>query len=529
MEHTNFSRAILNYLWLNEVMKAAVLFLKSNEHASNGLQQNTTDSAQDTSLELHTWYPYENSDRCNPAEGTVPVKVFTVRNLSDIRRSDIFRGYVGKNFHGCPIKVYVRVLHPLLLPPKRVWYNESYYQDVYEDGWEIEMLKSIGKAKNMSLHIATYGEVVRFMIPQDGKLGERLKGKPFILVGWYPGLHSELDYFSDYTRSYFSLRFAWYTPCAVKYRRWSRLFNIFSVDMWISFALSLVLAVITVRCISNYRHKSHLHEPTSYSNLFSVTANIIAVLLSVSVSTQPRSAPLRLFFFSWVCYSVAISTVFQAYLTTFLIEPGYEETIKSRDEMLKSEKKLAFVEAYKTFFNDISDPVDSSIRNQALHCYNEYMCFTWAAVYHNISTIMYDLEMENYRRREDWTDGNNRPVICELEDGVVRTIGLAIAVRKRSPFFEVMDNVVGRIVEGGIFMQIKKMGFVKENVQTKFDLHMSEDTNSALNIRQLQTAFYLLMLGYVLAGVCFVTEIMWHCYRSRVCEPTGTSLCHVQA
>jgi hypothetical protein len=380
----------------------------------------------------------------------------------------------------------------------------------------------------MSLHIATYGEVVRFMIPQDGKLGEKLKGKPFILVGWYPGLHSELDYFSDYTRSYFSRRFAWYTPCAGKYRRWSRVFNIFSVDMWICFILSLVLAAITVRSISNYGHKSQLNESKSYSNIFSVTANIIDVSLSVSVSTQPRSAPLRLFFLSWVCYSVAVSTVFQAYLTTFLIEPGYEETIKSRDEMLKSEKKLAFVEAYKIFFNDSSDPVDSTICNQALHCDNESMCFTWAAVHHNISTIMYDLEMENYRRREDWTDENNRPLLCELEDGVVRTMGLAIAVRKRSPFFQVMDNVVGRILEGGIFMQIKKRGFVKENVQTKIDFSMFDDTHSAMNIRHLQTAFYFLVLGYVLAVVCFVTEIMWHRYISRVCEPTGTSFCHGQ-
>jgi hypothetical protein len=31
-----------------------------------------------------------------------------VTNLSDIRRSDIFRGKLVKNFHGCPIQVNVR-------------------------------------------------------------------------------------------------------------------------------------------------------------------------------------------------------------------------------------------------------------------------------------------------------------------------------------------------------------------------------------------------------------------------------------
>ena len=119
MENTKLSRVVLNELWLYEVMNVAVIFLKSNEHGCNDLQQNTTDSAQGTYVELHTWYPYETSDRCNPTEGTVPVKVFIERNLSDISRSDIFIGYFGKNFQGCRIKVYVREAPYLVNEPKR--------------------------------------------------------------------------------------------------------------------------------------------------------------------------------------------------------------------------------------------------------------------------------------------------------------------------------------------------------------------------------------------------------------------------
>jgi hypothetical protein len=42
----------------------------------------------------------------------------------------------------------------------------------------------------------------------------------------------------------------------------------------------------------------------------------------------------------------------------------------------------------------------------------------------------------------------------------------------------------------------------------------------------LQTAFYLLMLGYVKALACFVTVIMWHSYRSKGRGPIGTTMCH---
>jgi len=105
VQNTKFSEALLRELWFREVMNAAAIFLKSNEHDGIYMQENISDSVQGTYLELHTWYPYENSERCNPAEGIVPVKVFTVRHLSDIRRSDLFRGYNDKNFQGCPLKV----------------------------------------------------------------------------------------------------------------------------------------------------------------------------------------------------------------------------------------------------------------------------------------------------------------------------------------------------------------------------------------------------------------------------------------
>ena len=392
---TNLSRAIVNDLWLHEVMNAAVLFLKTNKHAGNNMQQNSSESAQGTHLELHTWYPYGNSERCSPAEGTVPVEVFTVRNLSDINRSELFRGYYGKNFHGCPIKVYVSVYPPFVNKHKPFRYKYIDCQKMYEDGWEIEMLRIIGNVLNMSLDIADDVNILDIRRADKSKYTKKRKGQTFMYVGLYGGVFPELDYFGEYTRSFFTIRLAWYTPYALKYRTWSRFFNIFSVDMWLCSALSLVLAVITVSCSSDYRHKSHLHESSSYTNIFSVTANIIAVSLSVSVNTQPSSAPLRLFFFCWVCCSVAISTVFQAYLTTFLIEPGYEEPIRTVEQMLKSEIKFGYSNEYKLLITDTSDPVDSAILNNVVQCPDVDTCFVWGTVYLNISTILTDYTLEN--------------------------------------------------------------------------------------------------------------------------------------
>jgi hypothetical protein len=147
--NTLISRAILDDLWVSGVVKATVLFMHSNEHGGKNVQQNTSFSAQGTSLELHAWYRFENSDRCSPTEGTVPVKVFTARNLSDIKRSGLFKGYFGINMHQCPVTVHVTVKPPLVDLPKSFRYNNSEYYSVYEDGLEIQLLKIIETSLNM--------------------------------------------------------------------------------------------------------------------------------------------------------------------------------------------------------------------------------------------------------------------------------------------------------------------------------------------------------------------------------------------
>jgi hypothetical protein len=292
-ENTEISRAILNELWQNDVMKATVLFLVSNEHEIGDLQGNTTGSVYGTCLEMHSWLPYENSERCHSTEGTVRVKVFKARNFSHIKKSDIFQKNYNKNFHKCPITVHVNEAPPFVYPPTRVWNKDSGYQNVYERGWDIELLGVVGNALNMSL---------------DFVVGSEKLNSPAIYVGAYAGLPNAKVGLKESTRSYLNENLVWYTPCSLKYPRWSRFFHIFSVDLWICCIFSLILAVITVSCISNYGHKSESNQSSSYSNISSATTNIVAVSLSVSVNTQPRCAPLRLFISCLVCYSVAVSS-----------------------------------------------------------------------------------------------------------------------------------------------------------------------------------------------------------------------------
>jgi hypothetical protein len=64
-------------------------------------------------------------------------------------------------------------------------------------------------------------------------------------------------------------------------------------------------------------------------------------------------------------------------------------------------------------------------------------------------------------------------------------------------------------------MHKKKRGFAKTKIETEFKSSTVDDTQSVLGVRQVQTAFYFLMLGCVLALACFVTLILCCHFRSK--------------
>jgi len=112
-----------------------------------------TDSAQGTYIELPTWYPYEVSQKSNPAEEAVPAKVFKVRNLSDIRRNEIIKGYYDNHCQECPLNVYMEIKPLFVYPHKRIWYNDTSYQNWHEGRYEIELLQIIRNTHKKSLAI----------------------------------------------------------------------------------------------------------------------------------------------------------------------------------------------------------------------------------------------------------------------------------------------------------------------------------------------------------------------------------------
>ena len=93
-----------------------------------------------------------------------------------------------------------------------------------------------------------------------------------------------------------------------------------------------------------------------------------------------------------------------------------------------------------------------------------------------------------------WTDENNRPSECDLEDGVLETSGLLFLVSLRSQILELINEVIGHIIEGGFNIQLRDRGLYKAKLDFKFNSPTFADAYYATNASHLQTEFYFLFL-----------------------------------
>jgi hypothetical protein len=88
--------------------------------------------------------------------------------------------------------------------------------------------------------------------PQDFEIGKGLPGnlamalieKKVYIALVVVGNQYLTDSFFDVNNPYNTMSVRWYVPCSVKYPRWSSIFRILSVELWIVLIISTVIATI---------------------------------------------------------------------------------------------------------------------------------------------------------------------------------------------------------------------------------------------------------------------------------------------
>jgi hypothetical protein len=375
------SQKILVELWRRKVLNNIVLIPLTNtshsEVAAGSRSRAHGLVTEAPALGIYTWFPYRGPNRCSVVDEAVLLDIWLMAEEgSFVRNSILFPKKLINNFHGCEFRVAAKITSTSVAQNYGNKTNIILY-----DGVEIRLLKLITKTMNLTIivlpQIKNFKKIREDSEKYIGYTGLFMNDEADIALGGIIRTETS-SALMDVTTIYWQIRWEWYVPCPVKIPGWKSIFRIFSLSGWLSILFAAILATLVIIILASFGIKEHI----SFRRFVDAILDVWALILGVPISSLPRTIPLLLFFSAWVCYSLAINTVFQAYLTTFLVDPGFEKSITCIEEVFTSGTKYGFTSfTFNRNFNDKTDPKAVEILENRINYKDMVNCVLWTAKY----------------------------------------------------------------------------------------------------------------------------------------------------
>jgi hypothetical protein len=130
--------------------------------------------------------------------------------------------------------------------------------------------------------------------------------------------------------------------------------------------------------------------------------------------------------------------------------------------------------------------------------------------------VLSDNVAELWYAKSDFLGENSESLLFRLEDGVVFTSGQTMLMLHGDPLLKGVNGIIDRVVEAGLYdkwismnMDLNKLRFRKIAIVHPFDEYYS------FNLYHMQSAFYLLLMGWCLSALCFMFELLFNRVLSK--------------
>ena len=300
-------------------------------------------------LNLYTWFPFKLGG-CGEVQDVILLDEWVFENNGKfLENANLYPAKVPKNFMGCPIKLGTVGIDPFVIMTEN--YPQKDGSTAYKlTGLSVEILKLVCEKMNLT---------IIFLPPlQNADLENALKsasemaeGISDVLSGPIPLLPFVTSLF-DATITYAYGKYEMLVPCPKPIAGTEKILTTFSLSVWLTIGVVLLLTAVVFWCARKGPYRSVNNETQIYRSLSNCIHNAWAVFVGVSVPQRPTSSSLRVFFFLYVCFCFAISTVFQAFFVSYLVEPTYGKKLETLDDLYNSDVVYG-TNSFTSFFKEL--------------------------------------------------------------------------------------------------------------------------------------------------------------------------------
>jgi hypothetical protein len=515
---------IFEEMWNNYSVMNVLLVISVSKFKFNDNVMDTTIPKESTSkidLQLFSWFPYTSPTHCHKLNEAVLVDRWN-SNGGFVLKVNLFPEKVPKTFHRCSTKVI-----SFIFPPAVMKISDNNYT-----GLEVHFVEDIFKKLNLTAqYIVSPNEHHSFCKKFFNTITQLESASSDIAIGVLPFDRSDTDAVES-TIPYLHTKVTWYVPCPKPASRWRSIYKIFCLPVWACFCAVSILAVFVMWLLAKYETKLNVRESSNYMTIIYCIYNVWAVMTGVSVPQKPISVSLRIFFTAWVWYAVAMTTVYQAHFIGFLVNPGFEKSMITLNDLIESGIEYGYpgdVDALR-----FSDPPYDIIKKNRKECKSMYKCLQRVIERKDFATIFDSFHAEYFKTRLLFH--NIHVPICTLQEDIM-TYRISMFMSKGNPLLHRLNQIISYIFEAGLyekwqneFMSSSKLDdHPIDDDETNFSDFATNELNSdysTFSLTHLNVVFYTLLVGHICSTLVFLVEFVY--YRACNTGAPSTSLYNLQ-
>jgi hypothetical protein len=192
-------------------------------------------------------------------------------------------------------------------------------------------------------------------------------------------------------------------------------------------------------------------------------------------------------------------------MTSFLVDPGYENQLKSLEEILDSGITFGYTESESFFFSLSSDLRHNVVDERAEICVTYEVCIDRIReTRSNFATFAPIWIVQNYTNTI-----NDHSTVCLLNDDDYSFNFVTTYVQKGSFFLEILNKYITHLIESGMTARaVRDSVYVPKPIRDNIDM---SDVYFVFTLSHLPIAFYILFVGQVLSFLLFLCEVFYHC------------------
>jgi len=202
-----------------------------------------------------------------------------------------------------------------------------------------------------------------------------------------------------------------------------------------------------------------------------------------------------------------MSTVFQAFFTSYLVEPGYGKKFETFDDLLNSSVSYGYNDGLEMLFLTTSYREHRSFpRSRRQDCNDFAECTRHIANNTQMCIISVPMLIQYLAGEMGIRDVSK--TFCTLKENV-GTSGLIFVLNKGSPYLNRLNVMTRRSIEGGLLGRYWAQLLWATNLRSKMRVGDGiENMYFVFSLSHLSPAFCVLGFGYLLSSIVFLAEVL---------------------